>query len=148
MSAHAYRLKGTSGDLVNQTFALEGRLLIGRADDCELRVDHDSVAPHHAEVTLAGNGQVRLRDLGSASGTRVNGQAVEEAMLNSGDEIAVGPCRLMLQAPGLRPERVLTEAATRPCRRHWPWLLPLALLLLVVLAWRQGWLASTLHLLG
>lgn len=142
----AYRLKGTSGDLINQSFALEGRLLIGRADDCELRVDHESVAPHHAEVTLTEDGQVRLRDLGSASGTRVNGQAVSETVLTSGDEIAVGPYRLMLQAPGLRPERVLTDAATRPRRRHWPWLLPLALLLLAVLAWRQGWLDMLLAL--
>lgn len=143
----AYRLKGTSGDLINQTFALEGRLLIGRADDCELRVDHANVAPHHAEVSLAEDGRVRLRDLGSASGTRVNGLAVSEATLDSGDEIAVGPCRLMLQAPGLRPERVLTEVATRPRRRHWPWLLPLLAALVVALAWRQGWLDALLALL-
>lgn len=143
----AYRLKGTSGDLVNQSFALDGRLLIGRADDCELRVDHERVAPHHAEVILDEDGQVRLRDLGSASGTRLNGRVVAEALLESGDEIAVGPCRLMLQAPGLRPERVLTEAATRPRRRHWPWLLPLLGGLVVALAWRRGWLDTLLALL-
>jgi predicted component of type VI protein secretion system len=142
----SYRLKGTSGALINQVFSLSGRLLIGRADDCDVRIDLEGVAPHHAEVRTTGQGAVLLRDLGSATGTRLNGEPVSEAQLKSGDEIQVGQCRLMLQAPGLKPERVLTEVATRPRPRHWPWLLPLALVLLVALAWQQGWLEALLAL--
>jgi predicted component of type VI protein secretion system len=141
----SYRLKGTSGALINQAFSLSGRLLIGRADDCDVRIDLEGVAPHHAEVRAIGQGAVLLRDLGSATGTRLNGEPVSEAQLKSGDEIQVGQCRLMLQAPGLKPERVLTAEATRPPRRHWPWLLPLVLLLLAALAWQQGWLARVLQ---
>ena len=143
----SYRLKGTSGALINQTFSLSGHLLIGRADDCDVRIDLEGVAPHHAEVRTTGQGAVLLRDLGSATGTRLNGEPVSEAQLKSGDEIQVGQCRLMLQAPGLKPERVLTEAATRQRARHWPWLLPLALVLLLALAWQQGWLEAWLELI-
>jgi hypothetical protein len=71
---------------------------------------------------------------------------VSEAQLKSGDEIQVGQCRLMLQAPGLKPERVLTAEAIRLPRRHWPWLLPLVLLMLAALAWQQGWLEAWLAL--
>jgi predicted component of type VI protein secretion system len=142
----SYRLKGTSGALINQVFSLSGRLLIGRADDCDVRIDLEGVAPHHAEVRTIGQGAVLLRDLGSATGTRLNGEPVSEARLHSGDEIQVGQCRLMLQAPGLKPERVLTEVATRPRPRHWKWLLPLALVLLAALAWQQGWLEALLAL--
>lgn len=142
-----YRLKGTAGALMNQTFVLEQRLLIGRADDCDLRIDDDALAPHHAEITLVGDGQVLLRDLGSDSGSRVNGQAVTETALYSGDEIQVARSRFMLQAPGLRPERVLTTAATEPRRAAWPWLLPLAFGLAAALAWQQGLLEPLLALL-
>jgi hypothetical protein len=141
-----YRLKGTAGELINRVFTLEDRLLIGRADDCDVRIAHASVAPHHAEVLRAGDGGVLLRDLGSAAGTRVNGEVVTQARLSSGDEVQVAQCRLMLQAPGLRPERVLTGAATRPHRRHWPWLLAVALVMAGLLAWQQGWLSLLLAL--
>ena len=137
----SYRLKGTSGALINQVFSLSGRLLIGRADDCDVRIDLEGVASHHAEVRTTGQGAVLLRDLGSATGTRLNGEPVSEAQMHSGDEIQVGPCRLMLQAPGLKPERVLTAEATRPPRKAWRWLLALAVVMAGVLAWQQGWLA-------
>lgn len=139
-----YRLKGTSGALINQSFTLDGRVLIGRADDCELRIDDESLDPHHAEIQVGDQGQVTLRDLGSRSGTRVNGEAVTEVQLYSGDEIQVARCRLMLQAPGLRPDRVLTDAATQPARPAWPWLSALALTAAAALAWQQGWLAALL----
>ena len=143
----AYRLKGTSGELINQSFKLDGRLVVGRADDCDVRVGSEGVAAHHAEIEVVEQGKVRLRDLGSGSGTRVNGVAVNEAMLFTGDEIQVDRCRLMLQAPGLRPEKVLTEEATRPASANWRWLLPVALALMGVLAWQRGWLEPLMAML-
>jgi pSer/pThr/pTyr-binding forkhead associated (FHA) protein len=136
-----YRLKGTSGPVINRVFPLGQRLLIGRADDCAVRIDLDGVAGHHAEVRLTDDGGVRLRNLDPARQTLLNGVAVEERALSGGDEIRVGNCRFLLQAPGLKPDRVLTGEAVAVRRRHWPWLLVFALLGAAALAWQRGWLA-------
>lgn len=133
-----YRLKGTSGSVVNQSFPLSGRLVIGRADDCELRIDHESVAPHHAEILLTDQGDVLIRDLGSGKDTCVNGETVTEAALSGGDEVQLGNSRLMLQAPGLRPERVLGAQPDSGPGMRWWWLIPAGLLAAAALAWRLG----------
>jgi hypothetical protein len=62
--------------------------------------------------------------------------------LSSGDEIQVGSCRWLLQAPGLKPQRVLTAEAVRPRRAVWPWWVSAAGAGLVVAAWKLGWLES------
>ncbi len=135
----SYRLKGTSGAVLNQTFRLSDRLVIGRADDCDICIDHEGMAAHQAEVVLTSEGKVRVRDLGSGSGIRVNGEKIIESAFAGGDELQVGNCRLMLQAPGLRPERVLAGTAMRPPIVHWPWLIALATGAGAVLAWENGY---------
>ena len=135
-----YRLKGTSGPVINRSFKLGDSLSIGRADDCDIRIDLDEVAPRHAEVRQEPGGRVLLRNLDASRQTLLNGLAVEERELAGGDEIRIGTCRFMLQAPGLRPERVLTEEAVMVRRRHWPWLLVFALAGAAALAWQRGWL--------
>ena len=134
-----YRIKGTSGASANRSYELGQRLLIGRADDCDVRIENEEVSAHHCELVVSDDGSVMLRDLGSGTGTRVNGVAVDTASLAGGDEISVANCRFLLQAPGLRPERVLTEDAVRKKRNPVPWLLAMAVTLALVLAWRQGW---------
>ena len=135
-----YRLKGTSGPVLNQAYTLQGVLSIGRADDCDVRIDQDDVAPRHAEVRLLEDGRVLLRNLDASRQTLLNGEPVQERELGGGDEIRVANCRFMLQAPGLRPDRVLTEEAVATHRRHWPWLLVFALAGAAALAWQRGWL--------
>jgi pSer/pThr/pTyr-binding forkhead associated (FHA) protein len=133
-----YRLKGTSGALINQVFALSRTLVVGRADDCEIRIDHGSVAAHHAEIMLSEDGGVRIRELNTGNGISVNGEAVNDANLSAGDEIQIGNCRLLLQAPGLRPDRVLDTPSAGGAARRWPWLLVTLLAAAAVLAWRYG----------
>jgi hypothetical protein len=149
-----YRLKGTSGSVANQAYRIVEKLVIGRADDCDVRIDDDRVDSHHAEIRLTPEGQVVLVDLSSRNdqrtggGVRLNGEEVSHADLASGDEIHIGNCRLMLQAPGLRPDRVLDGEAIRPGSRNWPWLLPIALGALAFLAYRNGWLSTLSGFLG
>jgi len=115
-----FKLKGTSGSVINQSFPLGEVLILGSAADCDVQIEEQGVAPHHAEISLIDGRALRLKDLGSASGTLLNGEAVKDAMLGSGDEIRIGSCRWMLQAPGLRPERVLTIEAVSRSSRVWP----------------------------
>ena len=62
---------------------------IGRGADNTIVLDDDSVSGHHAEVFIR-DGQHFLRDLESTNGTRVNGQAITETVLNNGDVICFG----------------------------------------------------------
>ena len=143
-----YRLKGTSGSVANQTFHLVEKLVIGRADDCDIRVDDNNVQAHHAEVIFGPEGQVVVADISNMGGVKINGEVISREQLVSGDEIRVGNCRFMLQAPGLRPKRILDGEAIQPNRRHWPWLLPIALGGLTFLAYKNGWLTILSGLLN
>ena len=135
-----YRLKGASGPVINQAFALGASNVIGRADDCDLRLDADGVAPRHAEISEGEDGGLVLRNLDRDSQTLLNGEAVDQAALASGDEIRIANCRWVLQAPGLRPEKVLTDDAVHPRRSLVPWLIVGGLLAAGALAWYRGML--------
>src|SRR5262245_43450735 len=66
-----------------------GVVTIGRAPDAEVRVDHASVSRQHARI-LIDRGQLRISDLDSHNGTRVNGVRIDDArLLMTGDVIAV-----------------------------------------------------------
>lgn len=115
-----YKLKGTSGSVVNQSFPLGEKFVLGAADDCDVQIKEPGVAEHHAEIEVIDGNALRLTDLGSNQKTLLNGEPVQQAMLGSGDEIRIGSCRWMLQAPGLRPERVLTADVIAKSNRVWP----------------------------
>ena len=115
-----YKLKGTSGSVINQSFPFGESIVLGSSADCDVQLDEAGVSSRHAEIHLIDGKSLQLKDLGSETGTLLNGEPVTETLLGSGDEIRIGTCRWMLQAPGLRPERVLTaEAVGKPARR-WP----------------------------
>ena len=60
---------------------VEQELRIGRAPECELRLEHASVSRHHATLVRAGS-HWRLRDLSSKNGSFVDGHpAIPEAEL-------------------------------------------------------------------
>jgi pSer/pThr/pTyr-binding forkhead associated (FHA) protein len=133
-----YRLKGASGAVINQSFTLGEKTVIGRADDCDLRIDQEGVAGRHAEISAIVDGGLLLRHLDPSSETLLNGEAVDSASLASGDEIRIANCRWVLQAPGLRPEKVLTDAAIKPRHSLVPWLIVGGLLAAAGLAWYTG----------
>jgi predicted component of type VI protein secretion system len=137
-----YRLKGASGSVANQVFDLRQRTVIGRADDCDLRLADEACAPHHCEIERGGDGALVLKQIDNAPGfaTRVNGRTVECTELLRGDEIRIGACRWVVQAPGLRPQRVLTGEAVVQRRSRLPWLLATAALAAAALAWQRGWI--------
>src|SRR5947209_19335186 len=62
--------------------------LVGRKEDCDLRLDHKSVSKLHC-ILVKTDGLLLLRDLGSTNGTRVNGQRVRRAALLPNDELTI-----------------------------------------------------------
>ena len=147
-----YKLKGTSGSVINQSFPFRESIVLGSSADCDIQLAEAGIAPRHAEICLIDGQSLQLRDLGSESGTLLNGEPVSETLLGSGDEIRIGTCRWMLQAPGLRPDRVLTaDVVSKPVRR-WPRVLIWTGLAgtaaaVAVLKWKPEWLEYLCSLL-
>ena len=140
-----YKLKGTSGSVINQSFPFGESIVLGSSADCDVQLDEPGVSPRHAEIRLVDGRSLLLKDLGSETGTLLNGEGVDETLLGSGDEIRIGTCRWMLQAPGLRPDRILTEGVVKKTGRDWPRVLAWSTVMLTaaavaVLKWKPEWL--------
>lgn len=115
-----FRLKAASGELTGKTFELGEDTRIGSARDADIRLE--GVNARHCRIVFDGG----VLMLESAGGVWVNGQPVIRRPLASGDEIRVGPHRFVLQAPGLRQERVLDRAEKRAIS-PWTWVVIAAL---------------------
>jgi pSer/pThr/pTyr-binding forkhead associated (FHA) protein len=63
-------------------------IIIGRKDDCDVRLDHKSVSKMHC-VLVKTDGLLLLRDLDSTNGTRVNGTRVRRAALLPNDQLSI-----------------------------------------------------------
>jgi pSer/pThr/pTyr-binding forkhead associated (FHA) protein len=70
--------------------------LVGRRDDCDLRLEHKSVSKMHC-VLVKTEGMLLLRDLGSTNGTRVNGQRVRRAILLPDDQLFIASYKFRVQ---------------------------------------------------
>ena len=70
---------------------------IGRGAAAMLQVDHADLADLHAVINVNDDGSVVLLDLGSTSGTSVNGETVSNATLRTGDDITIGGIRIKIQ---------------------------------------------------
>jgi predicted component of type VI protein secretion system len=66
--------------------------LVGRKEDCDLRISHKSVSKMHC-VIVKTDGLLLVRDLGSTNGTRVNGQRVRRAALLPNDQLTIASCK-------------------------------------------------------
>jgi pSer/pThr/pTyr-binding forkhead associated (FHA) protein len=70
--------------------------LVGRKDDCDLRLDHKSVSKLHC-VIVKTDGLLLLRDLGSTNSTRVNGQRIRRAALLPDDQLTIANYKFRVQ---------------------------------------------------
>lgn len=66
-------------------------LTLGRGDDNDVVVDDARVSTHHAALERNADGSIELRDLGSTSGTFVNGERVRTRCIHHGDTLGFGP---------------------------------------------------------
>src|SRR5580692_2891457 len=62
--------------------------VVGRKEDCDLRLEHKSVSKMHC-IIVKTDGLLLLRDLGSTNGTRVNGHRVRRAALLPNDQLSI-----------------------------------------------------------
>lgn len=88
------------------------RMVVGRTDGCDFKLEDNSVSRRHLELVL-GDAGVMLRDLGSGNGTRVNDDKVNEKLLEDGDEISIGKTRFRFvdELAALQKKKEAEEAA-------------------------------------
>ena len=81
-----------SGEGKGLSVHVEGeRFLVGTGTECQLMVSDEQVSPLHAYFEVGEGGRVVLHDLGSESGTFVNGERIEGSRtIEGGEEIRVG----------------------------------------------------------
>jgi len=77
--------------------------VIGRREDCDLRIPLSEVSRKHCRFIKDGD-SIRIEDLGSSNGTYHNGQRVQEAILSPGDTIQIGPVLFCIQIDGVPAE--------------------------------------------
>jgi Nif-specific regulatory protein len=85
-----------SGPLEGRTFPLSSEgAIIGRHADSQLQVLDLAVSRRHCELRPDSEQRWVLRDLGSSSGTFVNGRPINERTLDHGDLVQVGTSRFV-----------------------------------------------------
>ncbi|HVT63948.1 MAG TPA: DUF3662 and FHA domain-containing protein [Mycobacteriales bacterium] len=90
------RLVTDAGDEESAYFLTHAVTVIGRASDCDLRIEDSGVSRKHAEVRYS-DGRVGVVDLGSTNGISVNGKPTERAELKDGDRIEIGHTTLIFR---------------------------------------------------
>ena len=97
-------VKGPSG--VEKSYPMRQlAMTIGRSDQCDISVKDSSMSGKHAEISKI-NGEIKVRDMGSANGIYLNGERVEEAELFDGDVLRLGQTSVRIDVVGgkKRPE--------------------------------------------
>ena len=90
-------------------FALSSTVTtVGRRQDCDLCIPLMVVSRRHCQINQD-QGQLKIRDLGSRNGTFVNGQQIDHANLNPGDQLHIGPLAFAVQING-QPKQVPTPS--------------------------------------
>lgn len=79
-------------------------IVIGRDEDCRIRLEANGVSRRHCFMKNSPNGWL-IEDLGSRSGTFLNGARLDKKLLlKSGDMIAIGPVEFQFVEKETSPE--------------------------------------------
>lgn len=96
-----------AGPSVGFQLEFQNEATLGRSPSCEVPIPDDKVSRRHAKL-LVRDGGVRVLDLRSRNGTRVNGKRIQgEVPLTPGDRIQVGDTVALFQSdqPSSEPKR-------------------------------------------
>ena len=83
-------------ELVREETLNQDVIKVGKLASSHLRIDDETVSRMHAVIEVTGPDDVHIIDLGSTRGTLVNGERINKARLQSGDEIMFGESRVIV----------------------------------------------------
>src|SRR5438094_3836393 len=93
-------VKGPSG--VEKAYPMRAiTVTVGRSDQCDIAVKDSSMSGRHAEISKI-NGEIRVRDMGSANGIWLNGERVDDVELYDGDVLRCGQTSIRVDVVGGR----------------------------------------------
>lgn len=81
---------------ITRIFSDNADITLGRGTDCDFPLRDQSVSRKHCKIKGV-NGVFMVRDFGSGNGTKVNGAAVDYAVLKDGDLIEIGLSQFRVQ---------------------------------------------------
>ena len=104
------QLRIAKGPNKGRLLTLGGReFVIGRAEDCHLRPNSESISRRHCTIHVA-ESEVSIEDLGSRNGSLVNGERVKGTqVLRNGDQLQIGPLAFQVVLASGSPEKVATK---------------------------------------
>jgi pSer/pThr/pTyr-binding forkhead associated (FHA) protein len=80
---------------VGKLFLLEDGMVIGRANDADIILDEEGVSRKHARISVLRDA-VRITDMDSSNGIRVDGAKVKVHALRDGQRVRIGEATLTL----------------------------------------------------
>ncbi|MGA1979332.1 MAG: FHA domain-containing protein [Sedimentisphaerales bacterium] len=86
--------------------------VIGRRHSCDLCIPLMSVSRKHCQLN-SDDGVLKIRDLNSRNGTYLNGKRINEATIQAGDSIKIGPLTFVLQIDH-QPQTISEPASAAP----------------------------------
>lgn len=86
--------------------------VIGRREDCDLRIPLGDVSRKHCRMILDGD-TIKVEDLGSSNGTYRNGERVQQTELTAGDTLQIGPVVFVVQVDGYPADEDLTPVTVQ-----------------------------------
>ena len=134
-----YALRAQTGRMLGRSYPLTGATFVGRAPDCQLRLDDSNLSRKHAKLIPTNEGVV-IEDLGSTNGSFHNGKRVQRAVAKVGDEIGFDTLRFRLLELGAEGAQTAENAVgSRPAIPHWVLGLlgAIAVAVVVVLLWQR-----------
>jgi pSer/pThr/pTyr-binding forkhead associated (FHA) protein len=126
-SVPRYVLRGVSGEAFGRTYPIPGVTTVGRAPECDLRMDEPGLSRMHARLLPTDDGML-LEDLGSTNGCFLNGRRVLRGEARPGDEVGFDTLRFRLVAPG-HAEHPAEAVAAKRLSSPWLWVATAALAL-------------------
>ena len=72
-------------------------LLVGRGTGAGLMLRDANASRRHAMLRALGDGTADVRDVGSANGTYVNGERIEQAIVRGGDQLQIGDTVMVVE---------------------------------------------------
>ena len=108
-----FTLRVTAGPDTGATFDIPpshpSRVLVGQSQSADFCLHDREVSRRHLGLDVA-EGRLRLADLGSRNGTRVNGVTVVEALLEGGERVDIGGTSIAVQRSERATETPLSVA--------------------------------------
>ena len=106
-----FRIESPDGEVRTEELT-QDIIKVGKLPSSHLRIDDDNVSRMHAVIEVTGPDDIFIIDLGSASGTIVNGKKVNKCKLENGDVIQLGDTKVTVELGAVAAAGADDEAPT------------------------------------